>query len=134
VSLDEFRQLRWLEGTWRGSGARGAAFFEAYALIDDSTLVISHFADSTLGGRTDGGRVFLRAGVVWHDVGEARWVAARLDAGSVRFEPVRGARTGFTWRRESASTWTATLHAARNAHDVSAMYRMERVARSATVR
>ena len=36
VSLDEFRQLQWIAGTWRGSGGAYPAFYEEYRFIGKS--------------------------------------------------------------------------------------------------
>ena len=126
ASPEVFRALRWIEGTWQGSGGKYAAFFERYEFADDSTIRISHFADSTLGGRTDGGRVELRGGVVRNEGGSSRWIATALDSNSIRFEPAGGTGGGFTWRRADASSWTAALHGA-GGRDTSVVYVMKRM-------
>ncbi|HET7457295.1 MAG TPA: hypothetical protein VFJ74_06550 [Gemmatimonadaceae bacterium] len=111
----DLAHLRWIEGTWRGSGSGQAPFYERYRFADDSTLVVESFADSTLGRVTDVTRFELRGGTLASTPNEpkpgaARWVASRFAADSaVTFAPLARARNSFTWRRDSADAWTATL-------------------------
>jgi hypothetical protein len=109
LSVAEFGELRWLAGDWRGEGAGGMPFFEGYRFADDSTLVMTYFADSTVTRVTGTATVELRAGQVQHRSGGARWVVTELDGSGVHFSPVVGATNAFVWKRESASRWTASL-------------------------
>jgi hypothetical protein len=125
----DLRGLRWIEGSWRGSGAGQAPFYERYRFVDDSTLVVDSFADSTLAPVGESTRFELRGGRLGNAGTAVRWVASRLDARSVDFVPVAGARNTFTWRYESPDRWTALLHwpasDTRPARD--ATYTMERM-------
>ena len=105
----EFARLRWLQGTWRGRLPDGGAFYERYRFVDDSTLAMQAFADSTLTGTTDSARIALRDGTVADEGGAARWVATRLDSTGAAFTPVQGATNAFTWTPQGADRWTATL-------------------------
>jgi hypothetical protein len=126
----QFAGLRWLEGTWRGRLPDGGAFYERYRFVDDSTIAMQAFADSTLTGTSDSARIALRDGTIANEGGAARWAATRLDAAGVTFTPVEGATNSFTWTVERADRWTATLtwtdHAGQ-AHVVT--YPMERIGR-----
>jgi hypothetical protein len=126
VSLAELRQLRWIEGTWRGSGSGQAPFYERYRFVDDSTLMVDSFADSTLAAVTESAPFELRGGRL--SSGGGRWVASQLTRRWVTFIPVR-ARNLFTWRYDSPDSWTALL--AWPATDTQparmATYRMERI-------
>lgn len=108
VSASEFRELRRLDGTWRGRMPDGKSFYERYSLVNDSTFAIASFRDSTLASPTDIGRVALRGGAVYREeaTGE-RLRATRLDASGITF----GTRArGFTWAPRAADAWTATIH------------------------
>ena len=48
ISREAFAGLRWIAGSWRGSGDGQAPFYERYRFEDDSTLVVETFTDSTL--------------------------------------------------------------------------------------
>jgi len=105
----QFASLRWIEGTWRGRLPDGGAFYERYRFADDSTIVMRAFADSTLTSTSDSGRIVLRDGTVADEGGAARWGATRLDSSGVSFAPIEGATNAFTWARDRADRWTATL-------------------------
>lgn len=105
----QFATLRWIEGTWRGRLPDGGAFYERYRFSDDSTIVTQAFADSTLSTTSDSGRIVLRDGIVVDEGGAARWGATRLDSSGVAFGPLEGATNSFTWTRDRADRWTATL-------------------------
>jgi hypothetical protein len=105
----QFASLRWIEGTWRGRLPDGGAFYERYHFADDSTIVMQAFADSTLASTSDSGRIVLRDGIVADEGGAARWGATRLDSSGVAFAPLEGATNSFTWTRDRADRWTATL-------------------------
>lgn len=131
-SLAQFAQLRWLEGRWRGALPQGGSFYEQYRWLDDSTIVMHSFADSTFARATDSSRVSLRYGVVANEGITARWVATRLDSAAVEFVPRRGASNGFSWVRESPDRWTATLQSpSRDGGIRSTIYHMERIGRVA---
>ena len=74
----DLRALRWIEGTWRGAGGGEKPFFERYAFVDDSTLRMESFADSTLGRVSDTTFYELRGGRFANRSARARWVAATL--------------------------------------------------------
>ena len=107
ITAGQLRQLRWIEGSWVGSGDGQAAFAERYRFVDDSTLAVEGFTDST--GRVPSDTTFfaLRAGR-FGNKGSSEWAAAHLNATEVRFIPVT-ARNEFTWRYVSANEWTALL-------------------------
>ena len=107
----QFRELRWLSGKWRGSGGAYPAFFEEYRVVNDSTILMRSFADSTFRGATDSSWIELRQGIVATRSDRAPSVAIELSADRVRFAREGSDRGGFTWTRVSADQWTATLHA-----------------------
>jgi len=105
----DFQQLRWMNGMWRGFMPDGGRFYERYRVLDDSTMVMHAFPDSTFGTPSDSSRIMIRDGRVINDGRTARWVATRLDSTGVDFTPHFGAPNHFTWTRESETQWSATM-------------------------
>jgi len=102
-------KLRWIVGTWRGTGTDVPAFYERYRLVDDSTLEVETFADSTLARVTETSRYELRGGRLANIGTGPRWVAVRLDDSLAAFVPLERARNRFEWRRGTADAWTAVI-------------------------
>lgn len=129
-TLADFRHLLWLEGSWRGALPEGGHFFETYRVVDDSTIAMYGYPDSTFRSATDSARITLRGTVVADEGATARWVATRLDSIAVHFAPDRGGDNAFRWERESPDKWLATLHS-RDRHGAPriVMYPMQRVVR-----
>ena len=110
VSVEQFGALRWIEGTWRGSGVEQPTFYERYTFVNDSTIRAESSPDSTFPNPEEAGTIELRGGRVTTGDGEAmQWAVSSIDARSVRFDPVRGARNTFVWTSESDSAWNARL-------------------------
>lgn len=123
----DFAHLRWLEGSWRGTMPSGGFFYERYHFVDDSTIVMHSYPDSSFGAPGDSSRITLRGSTVMHD-GSARSVATALDSQSVSFSPERPGSNHFTWTRESGDRWTASLRSGGQAPRIT-VYRLERVTR-----
>ena len=109
VTAEQFAQLRWLEGTWRGSGDEQPTFYERYAFVDDSTIRAESASDSTFPNPEEGSAIRLREGHVVTGDSVYAWAVTSIDARTVRFDPVSGATNAFTWTSESDSAWTARL-------------------------
>jgi hypothetical protein len=129
ISATQFQSLRWLEGRWRGKAPAATPFYQEYAFLDDSTLATRTFADSAFRRATDSSEVRLRGGEVVNQSGSRRWAVTAIDTLRVRFTPVAHAHHAFTWRRESADVWTATLRwpARIGRRTRTVIYRMTRV-------
>ncbi|MEO8591404.1 MAG: hypothetical protein ABI432_18635 [Flavobacteriales bacterium] len=107
VTAEQFQQLGWIAGKWRGAEAGGAPFFESYSMLDDSTLGVASFSDSAFTSLTGTpSMISLRDGRVTN--GDA--VVTQWDAGSIHFEPRGKAMNSYTWRKETPDRWTARLH------------------------
>jgi hypothetical protein len=127
-SLQDFGRLRWIEGNWRGQLPDRSYFYERYHFLNDSTIAMHSFADSTLMRATDSAAITLRGGTVTDAGAAAQWVATRLDSTAVDFTPVQPAYGPFSWESESPNRWTATLRS-RDPAKAPTVYRMERVGR-----
>jgi hypothetical protein len=128
ISASDLKRLRWVEGSWRGTGDVEKPFFERYYFENDSTLVVEGFSDETLSKVTDVTRFELREGQFGNWGEGARWAATKLDEGSVTFEPVTRARNTFRWETESKDVWKAVLTwpATASSSAKQRVYRMER--------
>ena len=110
VSRDQFKQLEWIAGTWRGSGGAYPAFFEQYRFINDTTILMRSFADSTLRATTDSSVIAWRGGAIRSGSDRSPSVVVEFSPTSVRFMQPGAAAGGYTFTRVSADEWTATLH------------------------
>jgi len=108
VTAEQLKKLKWIEGTWRGTGDVDKPFFERYHFDNDSTLLIESFADETLNKVSDVSRYELHDGQ-FGNTGDVRWVATQFDDKSITFSPVAKARNSFIWASESSDVWKATL-------------------------
>jgi hypothetical protein len=109
LSPSDLMKLRWIEGTWRGTGDVESPFFERYYFENDSTLVVEGFSDETLSKVSDVTRFELRDGQFGNWGEGARWAVTQLDDASVTFEPVARARNTFRWEKQSKDGWKAVL-------------------------
>jgi hypothetical protein len=105
----DLRALRWIEGTWRGSGGSQKPFYERYAFVDDSTLRMESFADSTLARVSETTFYELRGGRFANRSVRARWVAASLKDRAITFVPDVGVRNLFVWRPSKRDVWYADI-------------------------
>jgi hypothetical protein len=107
----DLRKLRWIEGTWRGTGDVEKPFFERYKFENDSTLAVDSFADDeTLSKVKETTRFELKDGQFGNGGEDSRWAATSIDENSIAFAPVAKARNSFRFQRESKDSWKAILN------------------------
>ncbi len=53
IAVGDLAKLRWIEGTWRGTGDIDKPFYERYFFENDLTLVVEGVADETASKVTD---------------------------------------------------------------------------------
>lgn len=100
----DIAKLKWLEGTWRGSGVDQKPFFERYRFENESTLLVDSFPDEKMDKVEDTSRFELKDG----KFGNGSYAASAIDNNSVDFEPIT-ANNSFRWERVSDNAWKATL-------------------------
>ena len=110
VSRAQFQQLGWLIGTWRGSGGEYPAFFEEYRLVNDSTIRMRAFADSTLRAVSDSSTIEWRDGAVQSRGTNSTSIATEVTETRIRFVN-RDSRRGYTFTQQSPDEWSATIDA-----------------------
>jgi hypothetical protein len=127
LAAADLAKLRWIEGTWRGTGIDQPPFYERYKFENDSTLVVEGLADETLSKVNDTSRFELKDGHFGHSEGESGSVATALDDNSITFAPV-GKGNYFRFQRESENSWKAILNwTAKDGTAKERIYHMERV-------
>ena len=124
-STADLSKLRWIEGTWRGSGVDQAPFFERYRFENESTLAVDSFPDEKLDKVEDTSRFELKDG----RFGNGSYVASSIDDNGIDFEPFANAKNSFRWERVSDNAWKATLKwpADGNKPARERIYNMERI-------
>ena len=109
ITKADLGKLRWIVGTWRGTGGGVPPFFERYQFENESTLAVETFADETLTKVDDVSRFVLMDGNFGHSEGGSGSVATALDDNSITFDPI-GKGNSFRWQRESDNSWKAVLN------------------------
>ena len=125
ITTTDLQKLKWIEGTWRGTGETQPPFFERYRFENDSTLVMEELADESLSKVNSTTLYELKDG----RFGTDRAVATALDETSVTFSPLDPRRNSFRWQSESKDSWKAilTLPATGTAPAKETIYKLERV-------
>ena len=109
LTAEDLKKLRWIEGSWRGTGVSQPAFFERYRWESDTTLAVESFENEKLEKVTDTTRFELKGGEFGGGSAGSLYVAVALDDNSITFAPVVKARNYFVWKRESKDSWTAII-------------------------
>ena len=127
-TVNDLKKLRWIEGTWRGTGEGAQPFFERYRFEDDTTLAVETFENEKLEKITDTTRFELKDGAFAGGNEGSLWTASAIDDKSVRFSPVAKARNTFRWETVDKDTWKAVLNWPANADKPARerTYKMER--------
>ena len=103
-------RLRWIEGSWRGTGDIDKPFYERYKLENETTLLVESFDDDKFSKASDVSRFELKNGEFGSEgANGSRSAASAIDANSVTFEPVAKSRNSFRFERVSDHAWKAIL-------------------------
>ena len=105
LTAADLQKLRWIEGSWRGTGVNQPPFFERYRFESDTILTVEHLEDETMTKVTSTSRYELKSG----EFRDSSHVATALDDSSITFSPLSAGSNSFIWKRESKDSWTAVL-------------------------
>ena len=105
ITPESLAKLKWIEGTWRGTGDVQKPFYERYHFENELTLVMEELADETATTVNRTTRYQLKDG----KFGDDHSVATALDDRSITFAPLVQGRNFFRWQSESKDTWKAIL-------------------------
>lgn len=110
VSKVQFNTLRWLEGTWRGTGGGVPAFAEGYHFVNDTTIAISYYSDSTATKVSTTGTMVLSAGQLFYTGNGTEYIATKIVPKTVTFVPKgTNGKNSFEWTMVTPTHWTAVL-------------------------
>ncbi len=110
ITPADLAKLRWIEGSWRGTGDIDKPFYERYKFENETTLAVESFDDDKFSKATDISRFELKDGEFGSTGPDgSRSAASDIDAISVTFEPVAKSRNSFRFQRESENSWKAIL-------------------------
>jgi len=128
VTAADLAKLRWLEGSWKGTGDGVDPFYERYRFENETTLMIESFANDKMDKATETSRYELIDGHFGQSGDGARYVATAIDENSISFAPVAKAKNSFKWEKESANAWKATLTwPGKDNAPMQRVYKMERI-------
>ena len=102
-TLADFQTLRYLEGDWRGSGYQGGLFYESYRFVNDSTIEMTAWTDSTMATPREKSQYMFRDGVIRTGDG-ARLISVDDDG-----HHFKASSYSWTFRPVSADRWTAQV-------------------------
>ena len=109
ITPADLAKLRWIEGTWRGTGGEVPPFYERYKFENESTLLVETLADESASKVADESRFELKDGHFGSGDADAGSVATALDDNSISFAPL-GKGNFFRFQRESVNSWKAILN------------------------
>lgn len=109
ITAEQLRKLRWIEGSWRGTGVNQAPFFERYRFEGDTVLAVDGFENEKLEKVAETTRFELKDGEFGGGSEGSRYVAVVLDDTSITFDPRIKANNSFIWKRESKDSWIAII-------------------------
>lgn len=105
-SPDDFAQLDFLAGRWKGETPDGKPFYEEYDRPEPNVYRSRRFTDATFSEYGDGSTITLEEGEVVSQWGEFTWRASRIAPDAASFDPVN-APSHFSWHRIGADTLEA---------------------------
>ena len=106
LTAKDLQALRWIEGTWRGTGGGVPPFFERYHFENPTTLIMESLENDKVTGTS---RYELRNGEFWGGSGASGQVATAFDGKSITFEFVARQRGGYRWEHVGDNAWRAVL-------------------------
>jgi hypothetical protein len=125
----DFRKLRWLEGTWRGTDGKDLIFYERYQFVDDTTIEFKSFGqDQSLTKIKRQGTIVYKDGVI-HSRGDSTGsIMIAIDDKSAHFESQENPRNSYSFEKESPDVWLARVkYADSQGNAAETVFRMERV-------
>jgi hypothetical protein len=82
ITVADLQKLRWIEGSWRGTGVNQPPFFERYRFENPTTLAVDGLEGDKV---TDTTRFELKDGEFGGGNEGSRWVATAIDENSITF-------------------------------------------------
>lgn len=109
ASPADIARIKWLQGTWRGTGDDNKAFYERYT-FEDTAMIVESFDDPDLKTVTDRTRYALVNGEFRFTRPDGRRVAAsEITDDYIQFVPVVGEGNSYRFERQPEGKWRAVL-------------------------
>lgn len=115
-TVADFQALRYVEGDWRGSGYEGGPFYETYRFVDDTTIEMTAWTDSTMSVAREQSQYLLRDGSIRTSKG------GRLQKVDEAGHHFRAESYGWIFSPVSPDRWTARV-------GPTTVYTMDRIVR-----
>jgi hypothetical protein len=129
-SLRQFASLGWLSGSWRSQTSQGRTHYQTIVLQDDSTIVLSEYADSAMTSPRGRSRIVFRSRMIYYYDSAVDWRLARMDKREIYFLPTHGDYPRFSWKWESHSSCVHTMqYRSKAGKQISRVFRMQRISR-----
>ena len=109
ITVADLEKVKWIEGTWRGSGDAEKPFFERYRFENGSTLAVDNFTDETLKTVDDTTRFELKDGRFASTGEKSRWALSQITVDAATFVPIVGAKNTFVWQNNKDGSWKAVM-------------------------
>ncbi len=106
-TLDDFKQLKFLEGRWQGTDPKGSVFYEQYDFPDPVNLRSLRFPTKEFSQSTDTSTVTLKNGQILSRWGDFTWQAAEITPDKACFVPLN-APSSFCWKVVSPTALEVT--------------------------
>lgn len=105
----DIAKLKWIEGTWRGTGSNQPAFFERYR-FEGTTLFVETFTDESMSNIGDASiYVLSKDGEFGKSKGDNRSAASIINDTIVQFVPVKGKKNSYRFEKNADGTWRAII-------------------------
>jgi len=108
ITPADIARIKWLEGTWRGSGEGQEPFYERYH-FDGTTMTEESFSDENLANVTESAQYKLINGEFRHTQNAKRVAASEITDDHIQFVPVVGDGNSFRFEKQPGGKWRAVL-------------------------
>jgi len=128
LTAPDLQKLRWIEGSWRGTGGGVPPFYERYRFENPTTLIVETLENDKV---KDASRFELKNGEFGSGADASRSIATALDDKSITFEYATRKGSGWKWERVSDNQWRAAISWTASANRVAGerIYTMDRIAK-----
>lgn len=108
VTAADIDRIKWLEGTWRGTGEGQEPFYERYT-FEGTTMTVESFTDASLKTVKDTTRYALMNGEFRHAKVGRRVAASEITDDHIQFVPLIGDEGSYRFERQPNGKWRAVL-------------------------
>jgi len=108
ITASDIDRIKWLEGTWRGTGEGQEPFYEKYR-FEGTTLYEDSYEDSSLTKVKDSAKYALINGEFRHTANGKRVVASELTDDHIQFIPAVGDGNSYRFEKQPDGKWRAVL-------------------------